>query len=1051
MKKKSGLKKKKTLRPPPALVPTALLILLFGGCTRDPDSALDGDEHSLRALQPVEDLLATDIRKTDPLTPEQERQTFDLPEGFTIQLFASEPDIGKPMNMAFDARGRLWVTHSREYPLAAEEGRGRDRVTILEDTNRDGKADKFTVFVEGLNIPIGVVPVPGGAIVYSIPYIYRFFDLDGDDRADQRIVLYGKFGHRDTHGMVSALTRGFDGWVYACHGFANISTTLGGDGHAINMESGNTFRFRLDGSRVEHNSYGQVNPFGLAFDALGNLYTVDSHTQPVYQVLAGADYPHFALLPSGIGFGPKMIHHRHGSTAIAGIVYYEADQYPQEFRHNVLTGDVITNRLYRDRIVTEGSTPVAKHESDFLVSVDPWFRPVDLELGPDGAVYVADFYNRIIGHYEVALKHPDRDRERGRIWRIVYKDGIRRAARNASGSNWAGASIATLITDLGHSNLRVRMLAANQLVDRWQQEAVDPLRDMLNDESASGVRRIQGLWILNRLGRLDTSLLGAAAADPDADVRVHVMRILAQYSGTFGEVQRELAHQGLKDSAALVQRQAADALRVHPAVESVRPLVELGVQIDDSVDTHLAYVAAMALRDQLREPEILDSVLAETWSEVEADHLQEVLVGVESAPAAGFLLGRFRASAAGEDISAAQAEHVARYGSEDDFGELVAWGRARAWEILEEEHRILRSILKGSRGRPDEAAGLARPWGLGLTKKMMGSDRGEQRGLGYQLAGSLQWRRVAPQLSRVLASERESVVLRVDAARALLAIDEAQYSPLLIRTVREAARHPLLRNRVLEVLLASEGLVGEGTEIKQRLLELMPVLPGRYQQSVAGRLSRTRQGTEMLLDAAEENKFSHRILLFSVVGIHLPTHSRELTAHYDRLTADLQPEDEHRQETIDRLGEAIDVATASPGRGWSHFQEHCVRCHQIAGRGKTIGPQLDGIAERGVARLLEDVVDPSRNVAEGFKSQVIRLKNGAIYMGLPAGEDEESLLLMDELENETWILKSQIEAMREVEESPMPSDFLEQLSVEQISDLMAFLMAPEEGMVGTGN
>ena len=440
------------LRKAPAL----LLFAVFAGCTPDPDSALDGDEFSLPAPDAVEDLVATDIRKTDPLTPQEQRGTFHLPEGFEVQLFAAEPDIGKPMNMAFDARGRLWVTQSWEYPFPAKEGQGGDRISILEDTNGDGRADKFTVFAEGLNVPIGVLPVEGGAIVYSIPYIYRFFDLDGDDRADQKIVLYGRFGYRDTHGMVNAFTRGFDGWVYACHGFTNISTTRGADGHTISMESGNTFRFRVDGSRVEQNTYGQVNPFGLTFDALGNMYSVDSHSKPVYQLQRGGHYSHFAQLPTGIGFGPEMIDHAHGSTAIAGIVYYAADQYPEEFQHNVLTGDVITNRLYRDRITTLGSTPVAEHESDFLVSDDPWFRPVDLELGPDGSIYVADFYNRIIGHYEVPLKHPDRDRERGRIWRIVYKDQLRQASRNASRSDWAEASVGQLIADLGHSNLTVR-------------------------------------------------------------------------------------------------------------------------------------------------------------------------------------------------------------------------------------------------------------------------------------------------------------------------------------------------------------------------------------------------------------------------------------------------------------------------------------------------------------------------------------------------------------------------------------------------------------------
>ena len=643
------------------------------------------------------------------------------------------------------------------------------------------------------------------------------------------------------------------------------------------------------------------------------------------------------------------------------------------------------------------------------------------------------------------LKHPGRDRKRGRIWRIVYKDQLGQASRNASRSDWAEASISQLIADLGHTNLTVRKLATNQLADHWQKAAVGPLKEMLENPESNRFQRIHGLWALNRLGALDSGLLSSAAADQDQEVRVHAMRILAQYSGDFGESERALAHQGLKDTDPLVQRQAADALRVNPAAESVQPLVELAAEIDHS-DSHLLYVAAMVLRDQLREPEILESALARTWSEEEADHLEQVIVGVKSAPAAGFLLDRIRDKEAGEEISQAQIEHIGRYLSEHRFDELVAWGKARSWADLEAERLAFASILKGVQGRGDETASLARPWGLDLAQRLMASRRGELRRQGYLLAGSLQWKRVAPQLVRVLGSERESVDLRVAAARALVDIDESRYSPLLVGAVRGAANQPLLRNRMFGVVLATEGLTGEGTEIKQQLVELMPILPSINQEYAAARLSRTREGTELLLAAAEAKKFSPKILLNSSVGIHLPTHSEELTNRYDRLTADLQPEDERRQEMINQLRKSVDMATASPQNGWSLFQEHCVRCHQMAGQGKTIGPQLDGISERGVVRLLEDVVDPSRNVAEGFKNQVIRLRNGAIRMGFPAQEDDESILLMDEVENEIRILKSDIESMREVEESPMPSDFFERLSVDQVNDLMSFLMSPEEGM-----
>jgi glucose/arabinose dehydrogenase len=156
------------------------------------------------------------------------------------------------------------VTHSREYPIAAAAGAGRDRVSILEDTNGDGRADRFTTFADSLNIPIGIAPMRDGAIVYSIPNVYRMIDRDGDGRADERRVLYGPFDYDDTHGMVNSLLRSYDGWIHAGHGFSNRSTVAGTDGDSIRMTSGNTFRFRDDGTRVEQLTWGRVNPSGCS-------------------------------------------------------------------------------------------------------------------------------------------------------------------------------------------------------------------------------------------------------------------------------------------------------------------------------------------------------------------------------------------------------------------------------------------------------------------------------------------------------------------------------------------------------------------------------------------------------------------------------------------------------------------------------------------------------------------------------------------------------------------------------------------------------------------
>ncbi|HYH56614.1 MAG TPA: PVC-type heme-binding CxxCH protein, partial [Anseongella sp.] len=291
------------------------------------------------------DKFSEHVRSTDPRTPEEERLGFKLPPGFEIELYASEPDIGKPLNIAFDGRGRMWVTQSFEYPFPAK-GRGKDRITILEDTDQDGKADKFTHFSDTMNIPIGILPHGDGAIVYSIPNVYKFSDADGDAKADKGKRLLGPFQHKDTHGMVNNFVWGFDGWVHADHGFTNISTVAGTDGDSITMESGNTFRFRPDGSRVEQTTFGRVNPFGLAYDEFGYLYSVDCHSSPIYQLIRGGDYPHFGKKEEGIGFAPDTKPHGEESTALSGIAYYSASGFPEEFRKNLFIGDVVTCRIH---------------------------------------------------------------------------------------------------------------------------------------------------------------------------------------------------------------------------------------------------------------------------------------------------------------------------------------------------------------------------------------------------------------------------------------------------------------------------------------------------------------------------------------------------------------------------------------------------------------------------------------------------------------------------------------------------------------------------------
>src|SRR5262245_7398792 len=421
------------------------------------------------AAQPKKELPPNLVAPTDALSPADERKAFTLPPGFDAQLVASEPDIQKPMQMAFDAKGRMWVTTSYHYPFAAPIGKGTDKLFVLSDFDATtGKAKKVQTFASDLNIPIGILPLPdcNSCIVSSCTEIRKYTDTDGDGKADKMEVLFTGFGTRDTHGMYNSFTLMPDGWVYACHGYLNDSKVKGKDGHEVEMNSGNTFRFRPDGSRIEVYTRGQVNPFGIAVDPWFNLYTADCHSKPITQLIPGAYYDSFGKPHDGLGYAPHVTRHDHGSTALCGLSWYDADQFPKEYKGTMFLGNVVTNRINFDKIEWKGATPVGVPQPDFLVSKDPWFRPTDIKLGPDGALYVADFYNKIIGHYEVDLKHPQRDKDRGRVWRIVWKGDGARPAKMAF-TDLSKSPLNELLGLLNSSeNLTTQMLATNELVSR---------------------------------------------------------------------------------------------------------------------------------------------------------------------------------------------------------------------------------------------------------------------------------------------------------------------------------------------------------------------------------------------------------------------------------------------------------------------------------------------------------------------------------------------------------------------------------------------------------
>ncbi len=358
------------------------------------------------------------------LTPEEAIKKMVVPEGFHVELLASEPDIVNPVAMTIDERGRFWITESVEYPRHPA-GKGKDRVKILEDTNGDGKIDKVTVFAEGLNIPSGIAVGYGGVWVSNSPDIlYYPLAADGVTAGEPQVVVTG-FGRADTHEMPNTLTWGPDGWLYGLNGVFNPSV--------VKSNNGKTYRFTCALFRIHPRTHefqivceGTSNPWGLAWDTEGSAFVsacVIDHlwhlTETGYYHRQGGPYPPFTWELGSI------VNHHHQKAAYCGLHYFDSDAYPEQYRGKLFMGNIHGDCINVDKLQRNGSTYLATAEPDFLTANDAWFMPVSQKTGPDGSLYILDWYDKYHCYQDASFDPEGIDRTYGRLYRVRYKDTLR--------------------------------------------------------------------------------------------------------------------------------------------------------------------------------------------------------------------------------------------------------------------------------------------------------------------------------------------------------------------------------------------------------------------------------------------------------------------------------------------------------------------------------------------------------------------------------------------------------------------------------------------------
>ena len=976
------------------------------------------------------------IAPSEALTPEQEKSKFHLPPGWEAQLVAAEPDIAKPMNIAFDAQGRLWVTDSVEYPFAAKEGQGRDTVKVLSDFGPDGRARKITTFADKLNIPIGILPLKGRTLVYSIPTIWEMKDTDGDGKADTREPFLTGFGHRDTHGMTNSFTYGLDGWIYACHGFANDSTIKGRDGSTIKLNSGNTYRFRPDGTHVEQFTWGQVNPFGLTFDKWGNLFSADCHSKPITLLLRGGCYESFGKPHDGLGFVPDICHDDHGGTGLAGIVCLETDTVPPAFRGNFLVGNVVMSKINRDSMVWDGDIKQTKLEPDFLRSDDAWFRPVDFKLGPDGAIYVADFYNCIIGHYEVDLKHPRRDRTRGRIWRFVYKGPTFPASQSASpvgpiNKDWTKCTTAELIEALGNPNLALRTVATHVLVEREGDETTRECKIAL--QSARTEKQAHLLWVLARRNALSEAAIDSAMSEAGvfrelSIAKVHAMRQLTE-SQTFSmENRRKPIYRGMGAPEPMLRRLAWEAAAAQ--WEGISPYLVAQAVAAHSQDSLTRHAGKIALRDLLSKvdafpnnPSGLQEIFAQVALGMKEPHSANAAAFLEYALADGKLPSTLTLDA---------CRYVGRFSKEPAVSRFI---KSLANSSQQLEH--LKAVRQGCLARGATLPPKAMVWASERGNEMLTGGKEHELQFACRWVDELQLKELSPKLIAIGESQGQSSPNRLAAAIALAHLREAKAVGILnsLWTLTELSADQ--RQVMIDALAGIPS-----PEARKELAEILIASPDELQRRIALGLASSKDGVELLLKTIEEGKASPRLLEDQPLAQKVKAAGvRGLEPRLARLMQGLVPADAKIRTLIAQRTAEFGKAKPDIAKGKLLFEKHCIACHQLGGQGAKIGPQLDGIGLRGADRLIEDIIDPSRNVDQAFRATLLSLDDGKLVTGLLLREEGETLVLADEKGKELRVPKSKVEQRKQLPTSPMPANLAEQISAEEFPHLLGYLLS----------
>jgi putative heme-binding domain-containing protein len=986
-----------------------------------------------------------DAKVPDP-DPELERKSFILPPGFEVNLYAADPLLAKPLEMNFDAAGRLWVACSEVYPQIKPGQKANDKVIILEDTRGEGKADKATVFADGLLIPTGLEPGDGGVYVADSTDILHLSDTKGTGKADKRRVVLSGFGTEDTHHIIHTFRWGEDGMLYfnqSVYIHSHVETPHG----VRRLNAGGIWQFRPETMELDVFVRGLWNTWGQHVNYWGqNFITDGAGGEGINYGIPGAYYAASYNPPRILpGLNP-------GHPKYCGLEIVSGSHLPENWRGNLITNDFRGHRVCRFIVKDDGSGYFSQQLGDLIRTNHGAFRPIDVKMGPDGAIYIADWYNPIIQHGEVDFRDPRRDHTHGRIWRVTFKDRplVKRP-------QLVDARTEDLLQALKSPEGWTRHFAKRVLKERGVAKvkpALDAWIKNLDSKDAEFEHHLlEGLWMYQSIDVAEPDLLARLLKAREPRARAAAVRVVPQWQKRLAdpltlltpmiaddfpqvrlEVVRALAYLVPTSQTAAPPREPTDKEKM-----TGQRAAEVALRaMDRPVDKFLDYGLWLTMRE-------LEPYWMPAAQKGEFDfggnpaHLVYALQAAGSSRGIQPLVALLKSGKIARDREEQALMLIANVGGPPDL--VLVWERVLATEgnTPARQATLLGALEQAARQRNVKPAG-----DLSKVDNLLAADSDVVRAAAARSAGAWKVEAARPKLIELARAEKSTDEVRQAAFDGLLQLG-GPASRTALEQLADQEKTPAVRQQAI-IALASLDVEGAARRAAEFLASgPTNTDPAAFVEAFLGR----KNGAKSLTKALTDKKLPPDVAKLGVRAARGAARAEpalvEAFTKAGGLTNPLRTLTPEQMKVM-----MADVAKqGDPARGEAIFRrkdQACLKCHAIGGAGGQVGPDLVSIgASAQVDYLIESILLPSKQIKENYHSLVVTTTDGRFLTGIKVRENKTELVLRNADDKEIVIPVKQIEEKANGG-SLMPEGLADALTRGELVDLVRFLS--ELGKVG---